>query len=55
MEYLALLAPVVTLAGLPLLDRLERWAAFLPRPGALPGPDGLADAAVEAPAPADAG
>jgi hypothetical protein len=26
MEYLALLVPVMTLAGLPLLDRLERWA-----------------------------
>jgi hypothetical protein len=26
MEYLALLVPAVTLAGLPLIDRLERWA-----------------------------
>lgn len=26
MEYLALLMPAVTLAGLPLIDRLERWA-----------------------------
>ena len=27
MEYLALLVPAMTLAGLPLIDRLERWAA----------------------------
>jgi hypothetical protein len=26
MEYLALLMPAMTLAGLPLVDRLERWA-----------------------------
>ena len=26
MEYLALLVPAITLAGLPLIDRLERWA-----------------------------
>jgi hypothetical protein len=26
MEYLALLVPAMTLAGLPLIDRIERWA-----------------------------
>jgi hypothetical protein len=26
MEYLALLVPAMTLTGLPLIDRLERWA-----------------------------
>jgi hypothetical protein len=26
MQYLALLVPAMTLAGLPLIDRLERWA-----------------------------
>jgi hypothetical protein len=26
MEYLALLVPVMTLAVLPLIERLERWA-----------------------------
>jgi hypothetical protein len=25
-EYLALLVPAMTLVGLPLIDRLERWA-----------------------------
>ncbi|MFL6128461.1 MAG: hypothetical protein ACJ73E_05290 [Mycobacteriales bacterium] len=27
MEYLALLMPALVLGGLPLVDRLERWAA----------------------------
>jgi hypothetical protein len=42
MAYLALLVPAMTLAGLPLIDRLERWA----------GSPALVVAAVE---PGDAG
>jgi hypothetical protein len=40
MEYLALLVPVMTLAGLPLIDRLERWALCSDRVG---GPGKPAD------------
>ena len=48
MQYLALLVPALTLAGLPLLDRLERWAASLP-----PAPDQPADSAAGVRVPGD--
>jgi hypothetical protein len=39
MDYLALLVPAMTLAALPLLERLERWA-FRPEYGGDPGDAG---------------
>ncbi len=50
MEYLALLAPVLALAGLPLIERLERWAISptsmtpLVPPDGRPAPAGPGDA-----------
>jgi hypothetical protein len=50
-EYLALLVPAMTLVGLPLIDRLERWAVSadsrLPpaEPGGVLPPTGSGDSA----------
>jgi hypothetical protein len=46
MAYLALLAPALALAGLPLIDRLERWALSPDRPVASAEP---ADTRLSAP------